>query len=82
MPSPSVDRYRFAFQLRGELNTAKMSVGELARRIDPDNPKRGQRTIRRWLSGKHAPSEDMLTRVAAAFAVDVATFRSESEKAA
>ena len=78
VPSPSVEREFFSRRLRALLEEGGISVGELARRFDPEKPRRGQRSIRRYLSGSHAPSEANLKRLAAALRCPVATLRKEA----
>lgn len=78
MPSPSVSPEFFKRRLRALIDETGMTVGELARRFDSEKPKRGQRAIRRYLAGTHAPSETNLKRLARALERPVASLRKEA----
>lgn len=70
MAATSISRTRakltFAVQLRQAIDTEDISVRELARRLNPENPEAPRSGLHKWLAGKHVPSRTSRRAVARA----------------
>lgn len=67
-----IPRTEFGRNLRAELDARRVSVRELARRMQPDNPEGMRRNIARWLSPEETavePSAASVRATAAALGV-------------
>lgn len=56
----------FNIQLRADLDELDVSVRELARRLNPENPEGARSGIHKWLRGDHFPSRSSRRQVAQA----------------
>lgn len=66
LPPPRHESFRI--RLRRAIDEQDLTIAEVARRLDPDNPSRGERNLYRWLSpsSTHMPSHasrEALSRV-------------------
>lgn len=62
-------RTKFGDQLRRELDSQRMSIRQLAKRLDAQRPEVARRNLARWIGGYNQPSR--LNRIAVAEALGV-----------
>lgn len=67
-------RLTFAVQLRNAMDDNNVSIRELARRLNPENPEAIRSGIHKWLRGKHLPSRTSRRTVAAALGLPIRHF--------
>lgn len=60
-------RTKFGQQVRHELDSQRMSIRKLARKLDPSNPEVARRSLARWIGGYNQPSR--INRIAVAEAL-------------
>jgi transcriptional regulator with XRE-family HTH domain len=81
MATTDKTRSVFGEKLRGELARQDMSIRELARRLDPDNPQHTRRALHKWIAADPpAPSKASRARVAGALGLDPAHFEEEDDE--
>ena len=67
-------RLTFALHLRRAMDDKEISIRELARRLNPENPEAPRSLLHKWLKGKHVPSRTSRRAVARALDLPVGHF--------
>jgi hypothetical protein len=60
----------FAEKLERVIAERELTYRSCARLIDPDNTEVARRSLRKWLSGKHTPTQASIDRVTDALGLD------------
>jgi hypothetical protein len=72
-------RLTFALQLRQAIDGQDVSVRELARRLNPENPEAPRSGLHKWLKGKHVPSRSSRRTVAVALGLPADHFLDDDD---
>lgn len=73
---------RFVSRVRAEMESQKLSIRGLARRMDAENVDRARRNLHRWLDEGIAPGRASRREVAAALQIDHAELEGDDDEEA
>ena len=70
----------FGRRLRADLEAQKVSVRELGRRLNPNEPQVGRRAVHKYLADKHVPRRSTRARLAVALGFEPGRYDDEDDE--